>query len=236
VGRHAQPQIRQRILDACTDHALEHGLPGRLEPLAAASGTSARMLIYHFGGRDALLRAVLAQARRRQLDAWGGLLEPRPGEPYAVTLERAWLTMAGPDGRSYLRLFGQSHTSTEQLLWPDFRREATTDWLPLLEEGLRSIGRPELATLVLAVIRGLLMDLDATGETARADGAFRAFLSLVRDPTGHTEPMAYRMNDEQARAFSPRAPAPARWRRCGPTAVRTWPRSGSSSTARTSSS
>ncbi len=30
---------------------------------------------------------------------------------------------------------------------------------------MRSLGRPELATVVLAVIRGLLMDLDATGDT-----------------------------------------------------------------------
>ncbi|MGW3288682.1 hypothetical protein ACWDR3_28990 [Streptomyces sp. NPDC001002] len=49
--------------DACADHALAHGLPDRLEPLATATGTSARMLIYHFGTRDALLRAILGRAR-----------------------------------------------------------------------------------------------------------------------------------------------------------------------------
>jgi AcrR family transcriptional regulator len=176
VGRHAQPEIKQRLLDACTDSALENGLPDQMEPLAAASGTSVRMLIYHFGTRDALLRAVLGQARQRQLDSFGELLKARPSEPYTVTLERAWATMSGPDGQPYLRMFGQLRQSTERLLWPDFRRQATTDWLPPLEQGLRSIGRPELATLVLAVIRGLLMDLDATSDAARADQAFRQFL------------------------------------------------------------
>ena len=180
MGRHVQPEIRQRLLDACTDHALEHGLPDRLEPLAAASGTSARMLIYHFGGRDPLLRAVLGQARRRQLDSFGELLRARPDEPYTVTLERAWATMTGPDGQPYLRMFGQLRQSAEQQLWPDFRRRATTDWLPPLEQGLGSIGRPELATLVLAVIRGLLMDLDATSDTARTDRAFHHFLDTIR--------------------------------------------------------
>ena len=180
MGRHAQPEIKQRLLDACTDYALEHGLPDQLEPLAGASGTSARMLIYHFGGRDALLRAVLGEARQRQLDSFGELLKARPTEHYTVTLERAWMTMAGPDGRPYLRMFGQLRQSTEQLLWPDFRRQATTDWLPPLEHGLCSIGRPELATLLLAVIRGLLMDLDATGDSARTDQAFRHFLSSIR--------------------------------------------------------
>jgi AcrR family transcriptional regulator len=70
VGRHPQPQIKQRLLDACTDYALEHGLPDRLGPLAAAAGTSSRMLIYHFETRDGLLREILGQARQRQLEAF----------------------------------------------------------------------------------------------------------------------------------------------------------------------
>jgi AcrR family transcriptional regulator len=180
VGRRAQPEIRQRLLDACTDHSLEHGLPDQLGPLAVASGTSARMLIYHFGGRDALLRAVLRQARQRQLDSFGELLQARADEPYAATLERAWATMSGRDGQPYLRMFGQQRHNAVPQLWPDFRRQATTDWLPPLEQGLRSIGRPELATLLLAVIRGLLMDLDATGDTDRTDQAFRHFLNTLR--------------------------------------------------------
>jgi AcrR family transcriptional regulator len=182
VGRHEQPEIKQRLLDACTDHALEHGLPDQLQPLADAAGTSARMLIYHFGTRDALLRAVLANARRRQLDSWTELLRARTDEPYPDTLKRAWTTMTGPDGQPYTRMFGQLRQSTEQLLWPGFRRQATTDWLPTFEEGLRSIGRPELATLLLAVIRGLLMDLDATGDAARSDQAFLFFLDTISGP------------------------------------------------------
>ncbi|GGM14757.1 TetR/AcrR family transcriptional regulator [Nakamurella endophytica] len=189
MGRHEQPEIKQRLLDACTDHALQHGLPERLQPFVAASGASARMLLYHFGTRDALLRAVLGQARNRQLDLFGELLRSRPGEAYTVTLDRAWTTMTGPRGRPYLRMFGQLRESGEQRWWPGFRREATTDWLPPLEQGLRSVGRPEWATLVLAVLRGLFLDLDATGDTDRADRAFRDFLELL-DATAALAPPA----------------------------------------------
>lgn len=186
MGRRPQPHIKERLLDACADHALAHGLPDRLEPLATATGTSARMLIYHFGTRDTLLRAVLVHARQRQLDTFGDLLRARPDEPYTATLDRAWSAITGPDGRPYLRMFGQLRESAEQRLWPDFRRTATTDWLGPLEDGLRSIGRPELATLVLAVIRGLLMDLDATSDTTRTDQAFRDFLGTVEQlPSGY---------------------------------------------------
>jgi hypothetical protein len=44
---------------------------------------------------------------------------------------------------------------------------------------MRSLGRPELATVVLAVILGLLTDLDATGDSARVDRAFREFLATI---------------------------------------------------------
>jgi AcrR family transcriptional regulator len=179
VGRRPQPEIRQRLLDACTDHALEHGLPSRLGPLAAATGTSTRMLVYHFGTRDGLLREILGEARRRQVEAFSDLLRVRPDEPYTETLTRAWSAIAGPQGQPYLRMFSRLHGTAGEPLWPGFRRTATTDWLAPLEDGLRSIGRPELATVVLAVIRGLLMDLDATGDTDRTDRAFRAFLRTI---------------------------------------------------------
>ena len=179
MGRRPQPDIKERLLEACADHALAHGLPDRLGPLATATGTSARMLLYHFGTRDALLRAVLGRARQRQLDAFGELLRVRPGEAYPATLARAWSSITGAEGQPYLRMFSQLRGGALQQLWPEFPRVATTDWLGPLEDGLRSTGRPELATLVLAVIRGLLMDLDATEDTPRTDRAFRDFLEVL---------------------------------------------------------
>jgi len=179
MGRQRQPQIRQRLLDACTDYALENGLPDRLGPLADAAGTSNRMLIYHFETRDGLLREVLGEARKRQVETWTELLRLRPEEPYPATLVRAWAAISGPQGEPYLRLFSPLHDAAGGPLWPGFRRIATTDWLAPLEAGMNSIGRPELATVVLAVIRGLLMDLDATGETDRTQRAFTDFLTTI---------------------------------------------------------
>ena len=179
MGRRRQPQIRQRLLDACTDHALAHGLPDRLGPLAAAAGTSSRMLIYHFETRDGLLREILREARRRQVAAFTELLRLRPDEPYPQTLSRAWSAISGPQGEPYLRIFTPLNETAGEPLWPGFRRTATTDWLAPLEQGMGSLGRPELATVVLAVIRGLLMDLDATGEVERTHRAFADFLATI---------------------------------------------------------
>jgi AcrR family transcriptional regulator len=186
MGRRPQPEIRERLLDACASYALEHGLPDRMGPLADAAGTSTRMLVYHFGTRDRLLREVLGRARERQREAFGAMLRLRPDEPYLDTLAGVWERMTGPEGRPYLRMFDQRHIaqlrdSAGRPLWPDFRRTATTDWLGPLEEGLASVHRPELATVVLAMLRGLLMDLDATGDTDRTGRAWRDFLAAIAD-------------------------------------------------------
>ena len=183
MGRQRQPQIRERLLAACTDHALAHGLPDRLQPLARAAGTSTRMLLYHFGTRDDLLREVLRSARRRQREAFEELLRPRDDEPYPTTLGRAWSVMTGPGGRPYLALFGRLRQDAEQQLWPGFAREATTDWLAPLERGMGTVGHPELASVVLAVIRGLVTDLEATGDAARIDRAFAGFLDVLARAT-----------------------------------------------------
>ena len=51
---------------AATDYVLEHGLIGlSLRPLAAALGTSDRMLLYHFGTKDALVAAILRHSTER---------------------------------------------------------------------------------------------------------------------------------------------------------------------------
>jgi AcrR family transcriptional regulator len=52
---------REELLSQTVDYVWEHGLIGlTLRPLAAALGTSDRMLIYHFGSRDQLVSEVVA--------------------------------------------------------------------------------------------------------------------------------------------------------------------------------
>src|SRR5215470_13112856 len=113
MGRHKQPEIRERLLDACTDYALRHGLPDRLGPLATAADASPRMLLYHFATKDGLLREVLRRARARQRQEFGDLLRPQPDEHYLVTLSQAWSGMTTPSSRLYLEMFGRLREDAE---------------------------------------------------------------------------------------------------------------------------
>ena len=69
---------RSLMLDAMADHVLGHGLnTASLRPLAQAAGTSDRMLIYHFGSKDALIAALLEHLAARMAAGLSSALPPR---------------------------------------------------------------------------------------------------------------------------------------------------------------
>lgn len=53
-------QAKQAMIQAMVGHVLQHGVAdASLRPLARAAGTSDRMLIYHFGSKQALIAELL---------------------------------------------------------------------------------------------------------------------------------------------------------------------------------
>jgi len=61
---------RAALLDRLVDHVLDHGLSNAsLRPLAAAVGTSDRMLIYYFGDKATLIASILTHGAGRMAAA-----------------------------------------------------------------------------------------------------------------------------------------------------------------------
>jgi AcrR family transcriptional regulator len=184
MGRHPQPERRAALLDACTRHVLDRGISGlSITSLAAASGTSARMLVYHFGSKDQLVIEVLREGRRRQQALFGGLLQPRSGVPYPCVLRAAWRQLTSPAAMPYHRLFRELHDlPAESSPWKGFPAHATDEWLAVVTGGLQAAGYedPQIAaTLIVATARGLLLDLQITSDRERANAAFDAFIDLL---------------------------------------------------------
>jgi AcrR family transcriptional regulator len=185
---------RTALLDAAADHLLVHGLATvSLRDLADATGVSSRMLVHHFGSKERLVTGALATARRRQRAAFDDRLRARPGQPYPTVLADAWRWLGTDEARPYLRLFGELHALARQPGSPyaDFAQRSVLDWLPVLEDGFLADGAdPELArrsaTLTLAVIRGLLLDLHALDDADRVDAAHELFTDLLRDRLQHS--------------------------------------------------
>jgi AcrR family transcriptional regulator len=165
---------REELLDQVTDHVLEQGLIGlTLRPLAAAIGTSDRMLIYHFGGRDALVSAVVAHSTQRAT-AEVARLPAAPSVRSAVN--RLWVAYQSPPLRPLLTLYCQAAASGligEEPYRSD-ARASNEQWAAALSDYLVRSGAPvrrvaRIVTLVDSALYGFHLDLttDRPDELAR---------------------------------------------------------------------
>jgi len=178
---------RAELLDRVADYILNNGLTElSLRPLAAATKTSPRMLLYFFGTKERLIADALAHIRvREQLSFRRAVAMARPADRIESLL-RDWRLSAAPRRQKYSRLFYEVYGLALQRRqnFPGFLEKAVGDWLPPFEEALAALGVPPalaktLATLALGAVRGLHLDLLATGERRRVEGAYRELLRLI---------------------------------------------------------
>ena len=179
---------RQRLRAGACDYLLRVGVDAAdLGELARELGTSARMLVHYYGSKDQLIAAALDEARGQQRALFRDWFESRDDRTVADLLRSLWDLMHTPQAQPYLRLFSEVYALTVQQpgRFPGFStRAAVHDWLPDLENALRDGGASDdearaLATLVLAVQRGLLLDALGTEEYERVEAGHRALLRLL---------------------------------------------------------
>jgi AcrR family transcriptional regulator len=189
MGRKPDPGRREKLLEAAVDHVYEHGLGDlSLRPLARSLGTSPRMLIYHFGSKERLLSQLLAAARDRQRQMIADWLARGGDADPAELMRRFWTWSVAPRNLPFLRLFFEVYGRALQDpgSYPGFLERAIDDALPLLTSVLREAGIPDeeaesIATQGLALHRGLLLDLLATGDRRRVLAAHEDLMSNLED-------------------------------------------------------
>ena len=183
----ASSQTRDRLLHAAVEHALDQGIVDlSLREIAAAIGTSHRMLINHFGSREGLLVAVVREVERRERERLGAA-------PLSVAdARRRWNHLADPSLRTQERLFFEiyAHALLGRPGTEGFLDEAVEGWISpvralLIDAGIDEDDAEGLVGLGLAGTRGLLLDLLATGDTAGTTRAFDLFTQLLDLPSGH---------------------------------------------------
>jgi AcrR family transcriptional regulator len=173
-------QARERLLAAAVRHALDAGIADlSLRQLAAAIGTSHRMLLYHFGSREGLLVAVTQAVEEQQRAA---LLGPGPGTALQDP-RRSWERLSDPTLWPQERLFFELYAyalrgrpGTE-----GFLDGIVESWVAPVAAALVEAGADERtaradARLAVAVVRGLLLDLLATGDRAGVTEAYERYL------------------------------------------------------------
>jgi AcrR family transcriptional regulator len=156
-----------------------------LRELADALKTSSRMLAHHFGSRDALIAAALGHARGQLLDTCRDQLAEQSPRDLRGLVSALRAIVTDPANRPFFRLFDEVNAlaQTQPDRFPGFGRASVHDWLPQFTELLRPSSPDDItaqaqATLALAVIRGLMLDANATGDDSRIDAAFAVFDGL----------------------------------------------------------
>lgn len=183
---------RERLLAATIEYFAENGIGDTtLRGLAAAVGTSHRMLIYHFGSREGLLAEVVRVVEAQQRESLAALAA-EPGGPEgmegsgASMLERSmrYWELVTAEALKYGRLFFElsAHAMQGKPHTEDLRADLIGMWLPPLTDLFIAIGVPESeaparARLGLAASRGLMFDLLITGDR---DGVEEAALLMNR--------------------------------------------------------
>ena len=185
MTRAESPDRRAELRKLVVGYVLTYGLFDlSLRPLASALRTSPRMLLYFFGSKEQLLADALAEIRKRLQSEFTRSLSTKSGREEQLRL--AWKVWSSEESRKSLWMFFEAYALAmrDRKRFPGFLEQLVKDWLPFLEQAVATAGvkteRVEpLATLILATTRGLQLDVLATGEHARVDGAFRELLRLL---------------------------------------------------------
>jgi AcrR family transcriptional regulator len=179
----ADSSRRADLLKRLVEYSKTHGLSDMsLRPLAAAVGSSPRVLLYFFGSKEGLIQEVHGELRREQLDLVARSVRAEPNDP-VESVRALWTWLSDPAHADVERFFFESYARSlhgDGGPWARFGETSVREWLPHITTML---GRKSFSpTLVLAAVRGLLLDLLATGERERVQEAFDELLRAVARP------------------------------------------------------
>lgn len=181
---------RQRLLDAAIEYFAREGVgDSSLRQIAAAIGSSHRMLIYHFGSREGLLEAVVEELERAERDLLVQMLvnSERPRRELAWEFWTHMADVAEVYGPLYFELASRAMRGDDPhapLRVPNvdlWVRALSVLWKPAKWSPSQTRIHSRLN---LAVARGLLLDLLLTRDRKSVDETMAMFDWLCfREPS-----------------------------------------------------
>jgi AcrR family transcriptional regulator len=180
---------RPELLEALLNHLVDNGLNGQsVRALAESVGVSHVTLRHHFGTREQLLAEVFQAI----VEHWSIPFHFAKNDLVWVIRDQ-WRRWTTPVGQRYFRLafevYGLAVSQPDQ--HRSFLTKMVSDWITLIadhlvETGYQRAKAENLATRILAQIRGLQMDLIATGDILRVEAAFEEFASQLATEVSQT--------------------------------------------------
>lgn len=169
---------RNQLIEQAIHYGAQHGIASlSLRPLAAALGTSSRMLVHYFGTKENLLTQLIDAT----LPDVPALLAAHreAGHTAAEAATRLWhqLTCGGDhEDRARLLFEVMALALTQPTRYGALAARATEGWIAPLAAAIQQAGYDETeaaarATLLVSGLRGLAVDRYLTGDRPRTDRA-----------------------------------------------------------------
>jgi AcrR family transcriptional regulator len=140
------------------------------------------VLLYHFGSKEKMVIEVLAQIRDRQRVAYDRV----PASSFGEACKTIWKRMSAPNSEPLFRLFFETYGMAlrRPRLYKVFLHDTVEDWLreiadPLCREGYDRREARAFATIVLAGLRGFMLDFCTTHDRKRLDRAVGLWLGTL---------------------------------------------------------
>ncbi|MGC2060053.1 MAG: TetR/AcrR family transcriptional regulator [Candidatus Sulfotelmatobacter sp.] len=185
MSRTVNKQRPAELRTAIVQYLVKHGIADlSLRPLAKAVGSSPRVLLYYFGSKEKMVVKLLAEIRDRQRTTYGQMDAPT----FEQACRAIWKHMSAPESEPLFRLFFEAYglALRHPKRYQDFLNSTVGDWLtfvaaPLIREGHKRNQARAFATLILAGLRGFMLDYCATRDRKRLDRAVELWLRSL-DP------------------------------------------------------
>jgi AcrR family transcriptional regulator len=160
---------RRDLLDRVTDDLAVNGLVDfSLRRAARAAGTTHKVLLYHFDGADDLLTQAIHRLRDRRIGNALAAATGGPDRPLAERIRSIWPALVGEESRILDQAIGLMMYDPSR--YAELGRGASQEYLPALlslcPENWAEQRKLEVAELVLASMRGFLIDRLASGDDA----------------------------------------------------------------------
>jgi len=169
---------RRELLDKVADELGTNGLVDfSLRRAARAAGTTHKVLLYHFDGAEDLLTQAVLQLRQRRITRALAAASEGPGDrSLADRVRSMWPTLIGEESWVLDQAIGLAMYDAPR--YADLARTASRQYMPTLlslcPESWSEQRRQEVAELILATLRGFLIEWRTSGDAAGIEAGLAA--------------------------------------------------------------
>ena len=169
---------RRELLGRVADDLAVNGLVDfSLRRAARAAGTTHKVLLYHFDGPDDLLAQAIFQLRQRRIgNALAAIAAGPGGQTLADRVRAVWSALVGEESRVLDQAIGLM--MYDPVRYAELGRGASQQYLPTLlsicPQGWSEQRKLEVSEMILATLRGFLIDSLTSGNTAGTEAGLKA--------------------------------------------------------------